>query len=310
VVVISAQSDLLSVVKGVRLGAEDYLPKPFEPVLLRARISSSLEKKRLRDLQQLYLKSLERELEIGRDIQKGFLPDRLPRLAGWEIAAYFQAAREVAGDFYDAFQLEPEGKLCLMIADVCDKGVGAALFMTLVRSLLRFTMQAAPALGTPSPGSRLGQAAALTNNYIADTHGDTGVFATVFFGLLDPSTGTLFYINAGHENPLVIRSDGAPSFLKKTGPALGVIPGQEFAVREVQLDPGSLLFAFTDGAPDALNRAGEEFGRPRLWSLIQKGASAETMLAEMDAQLRHHMAGTEQFDDITLLAVKRLEIPS
>jgi phosphoserine phosphatase RsbU/P len=305
VVVISAQSDLQSVVKGVQLGAEDYLPKPFEPVLLHARISSSLEKKRLRDLQQLYLKSLEREMEIGRDIQQGFLPPALPALDGWEIAADLNAAREVAGDFYDAFHLEPEGQLCLVIADVCDKGVGAALFMTLFRSLLRFTMEAADTFGAHSPVSRLQYAAALTNNYIANTHGDTGVFATVFFGLLDPSTGTLSYINAGHECPLVIHSNGACTCLKKTGPALGAIPDKEFVVHEVQLDPGSLLFAFTDGAPDALNCAGEPFGKQRLFSLVDGNASAETLLAGIGAQLNDHMAGTEQFDDITLLAVKR-----
>ena len=305
VVVISAQSDLQSVVKGVQLGAEDYLPKPFEPVLLQARISSSLEKKCLRDLQQLYLKSLEREMEIGRDIQKGFLPRRLPQLAGWEIATYFNAAREVAGDFYDAFHLEPEGQLCLMTADVCDKGVGAALFMTLFRSLLRFTLEATDALGVRSPAARLGKAAALTNNYIATTHGDTGVFATVFFGLLDPLTGRLIYINAGHESPLVIPSHGPSTSLKKTGPALGAIPNIEFVVREVQLDPGSLLFAFTDGAPDALNSAGDEFGRQHLFSLLRGDVSAETLLAGIGAQLSGHMAGAEQFDDITLLAVKR-----
>ena len=138
VIVISAHNDLRSVVQGIQLGAEDYLPKPFEPTLLHARISSSLEKKRLRDLQQLYLKSLERELEIGREIQMGFLPSALPQVAGWEIAAYFKAAREVAGDFYDAFLL-PDGNLVCVIGDVCGKGVGAALFMTLFRSLIRAT---------------------------------------------------------------------------------------------------------------------------------------------------------------------------
>ncbi|NOH04919.1 MAG: response regulator [Chloroflexi bacterium] len=125
VIVISASNDLKSVVRGIQQGADDYLPKPFEPVLLHARIAASLERKRLRDQEQLYLKSLERELEIGREIQKGFLPAELPRAEGWEIAAYFKAAREVAGDFYDAFSL-PDGTLGLVIADVCDKGVGAA----------------------------------------------------------------------------------------------------------------------------------------------------------------------------------------
>src|SRR5512133_174668 len=139
VIVISANNNLQSVVKGIELGAEDYLPKPFEPVLLRARIASCLDKKRLRDLQQLYLKSLEREFDIAREIQQGFLPADLPRLGGWEVAAYFKAAREVAGDFYDAFLL-PNGDLACVVGDVCGKGVGAALFMTLFRSFIRATL--------------------------------------------------------------------------------------------------------------------------------------------------------------------------
>ncbi len=126
----------MSIVKAIQLGAEDYLPKPFEPVLLHARISSSLEKKHLHDVEQLYLKSLEREFDIARDIQKGFLPSELPTVDGWDIAVCFKAAREVAGDYYDAFLLS-NGNLVCVVGDVCDKGVGAALFMTLFRSLIR-----------------------------------------------------------------------------------------------------------------------------------------------------------------------------
>jgi serine phosphatase RsbU (regulator of sigma subunit) len=309
VIVISANSDLQSMVRGIQLGAEDYLPKPFEPTLLHARIASGLEKKHLRDLQRLYLKSLEREMEIGREIQKGFLPRRLPRADGWEIASYFKAAHEVAGDFYDAFSLDAGQRICLVIADVCDKGVGAALFMTLFRSLLRFTLEATDVFGERSVVARLNQAAVLTNDYIANTHGDTGMFATVFFGLLDPLTGTLAYINAGHECPLVIRASECIA-LKRTGPALGVIPDVDFGVREVQLQEGDLLFAFTDGAPDALDPAGERFGRERLLSLLQPDPTAEALLADIQARLEEYAAGTEQFDDITLLAVRRLAAPA
>ena len=136
VIVISAASEVQSIVKGLELGAEDFLPKPFEPKILRARINSSLEKKRLHDLEQLYLRGLQSELDIARDIQQGFLPSELPRVDGWELAAYFKSAREVAGDFYDAFTL-PGGELVCLVGDVCGKGVGAALFMTLFRSLIR-----------------------------------------------------------------------------------------------------------------------------------------------------------------------------
>jgi serine phosphatase RsbU (regulator of sigma subunit) len=308
VIVISAHNDLQSTVTGIQLGAEDYLPKPFEPTLLRARISSSLEKKRLRDLQQLYLKSLERELEIGRNIQKGFLPRRLPEAKGWEIASFFKAAREVAGDFYDAFSLAPGQGIYLVIADVCDKGVGAALFMTLFRSLLRFTIEASDTFGGRSPAVTLRDAAALTNNYIATTHGDTGMFATVFLGLLEPRAGTLLYINAGHEAPLVLHADGGCSSLNRTGPALGVISDANFIVREVRLDPGDLFFAFTDGASDALNPGGHPFGRERLLSLLHADISAEALLGEIDTHLNAYIAEADQFDDITLLAVRRLAV--
>ena len=199
VIMITAVEEIESTIRCIEMGAEDYLPKPFNPILLRARIDASLEKKNLRDQEQLYLKGLERELEIGREIQMGFLPEELPQADGWEIAAYLKAAREVAGDFYDAFML-PDGTIGLVVADVCDKGVGAALFMTLFRSLIR---AAATTDGFgESAGStaevRLQHTIELTNNYIAETHGSTGMFATVFFGILDPRSGLLTYINGGH----------------------------------------------------------------------------------------------------------------
>ena len=136
VVMITAATEEESIVRCLLLGADDHLPKPFNPQVLRARVASSLAKKRLHDGEQLYAKSLERELEIGREIQLGFLPDRMPTPDGWEVRAHFRPARQVAGDFYDAFEL-PEGLVGLVLADVCGKGVGAALFMALFRTLIR-----------------------------------------------------------------------------------------------------------------------------------------------------------------------------
>ena len=306
VIMVTAVDEMESTIRCIELGAEDYLPKPFNPVLLRARIGASLEKKHLRDKEQLYLKSLEREMEIGREIQAGFLPTELPQAPGWEIAASLKSAREVAGDFYDAFYLQSERKICLVIADVCDKGVGAALFMTLCRSLLRFTMGFTDALGERSPAARLSYAVTLTNRYIANTHGDTGMFATSFVGLLDPVTGNLTYVNAGHECPLVVDVEKHCTPLTRTGPAVGVVADTEFMVREVQLDPGDLLFTFTDGVPDALNSAGNTFGHERLTSLLEGHTSAGVLVADLHAALDRYTAGTEQFDDITLLVVRRL----
>lgn len=310
VIVISANSDLKNMVRGIELGAEDYLPKPFEPALLKARISSSLEKKRLRDLQQLYLKSLERELEIGRQIQQGFLPSELPSMDGWEIAAYFKAAREVAGDFYDAFLL-PDGNLLFVIGDVCDKGVGAALFMTLFRSLIRVTSTSNLSCNGGdvkglNPAERLKHIISFTNNYIADTHADASMFATIFIGILNPQNGTLTYMNCGHEPPLWVKEDGSVSPLLRTGPAVGLIPGLIFSVSEIAFNENDILLSYTDGIPDAVNTDGKSFNRERLLNLVNAGTTTPArLLKNIEEQLCQFIGTANQFDDITLLAVKK-----
>jgi sigma-B regulation protein RsbU (phosphoserine phosphatase) len=271
----------------------------------------------------------ERDLEIGRQIQASFLPKELPELPGWELAYRFSAAREVAGDFYDAFPLAGGRRLGIVVADVCDKGVGAALFMALFRSLLHaFAEQhyslgwldvlegEAQPLGTSpldirrkllSPGrTSLKKAIDLTNDYIAVHHGDSNMFATVFFGVVDPDSGSLAYINAGHEPPLVIGQSGVRQKLMPTGTALGLLPGLEFEIDQVELEPGDILLAFTDGVLDARDPSGNPFGDQRLVDLFAgNNTSAEGILEAIYQAILRHMAGESQFDDITLLAVRR-----
>lgn len=310
IIIISAHNDLPSIVKGIQLGAEDYLPKPFEPTLLQARLQSSLEKKQLRDLQGAYLKSLERELIIGREIQREFLPAALPQVEGWEIASYFKAAREVAGDFYDAFML-PDGNLAFVVADVCGKGVGAALFMTLFRSLIRAASTSDQFsrehdIRTFSAAQRLGHAISLTNNYVAETHEEADMFATLFYGILDPTNGQLAYINAGNEPPLVLGKNGTITQLHPTGPVVGAIPRANFSVKEFSLGKEDVFLAFTDGVPDSKNMNDEFFGKDRLLSILEKNkAGATDLLENIGAQLQEFRGTSEQFDDITLLALKR-----
>jgi serine phosphatase RsbU (regulator of sigma subunit) len=310
VIVISATNDLQSVAKGIELGADDYLPKPFEPVLLRARISSSLEKKRLRDLQQLYLQGLERELDIGREIQMGFLPSELPRPEGWDIAAYFKAAREVAGDFYDAFTL-PDGNLACVVGDVCGKGVGAALFMTLFRSLIRVTAagEAAFVRGSAlplSPAERVQRVVSLTNNYVWQTHGDAGMFATLFMCILDLRSGLLTYANCGNEAPILIRNGSVFTTLRRTGPVVGILPQAEFGVKEITMESGDLLLAFTDGITDAFNEQDASFGNERLVQCATaSGTPPSAVLQNVETALGKFVGDAEQFDDITLIALKR-----
>ena len=310
VIIISASNDLKSVVRGIQLGAEDYLPKPFEPILLHARISSSLEKKHLHDLEQLYLKSLERELDIAREIQLGFLPSQLPTVEGWEIAAFLKAAREVAGDFYDAFLL-PNGQLVFNVGDVCGKGVGAALFMTLFRSLIRaaattnyFSCPQDEQVLTPA--ERLKQTITFTNNYIAETHEAATMFATVFIGLVDPQSGVLTYINCGNEPPFLKRNDGSLVELAPSGPVIGLFPDIEFTTQEITMEKDDLLLAFTDGISDAINSDNSSFGRERLSkALTGREPTCDLLLQKIVEQAVAFANGAEQFDDITLLVVKR-----
>lgn len=310
VIIISAASDVNSVVKGIGLGAEDYLPKPFQPTLLRARISSSLENKRLHDLEQTYLKGLEREFDIAREIQQGFLPSELPQVPGWELGAYFRAAREVAGDFYDAFLLA-DGQLVFLVGDVCGKGVGAALFMTLFRSLLRAPfasdlLLAAESASGLSPADHLQRVVSFTSAYVADTHAEANMFATVFMGVLEPRDGTLTYVNCGNEAPILL-SAGRITTLGPTGPVIGIIPDAHFGVKVINMQPDDALLAFTDGISDATNTHDELFGRERLTAVMQQGSpSPGDVIARLELQLAQFVGGAAQFDDITLLAVRRV----
>ena len=309
VIVISASNNLESVVRGIQLGAEDYLPKPFEPVLLHARICSSLERKRLRDLEHLYLKGLEREMQIGREIQQGFLPTALPEVDGWEVAAYFQAAREVAGDFYDAFLL-PDGSLACVIGDVCGKGVGAALFMTLFRSLIRatFTTDVLGGLALLTPTERLQHAVSFTNLYVAETHEDTPTFATLFLGVFEPRGGKLTYVTAGHERPLWASENRGLTALRTTGPVVGMIPEATFGVEQIVMNDGDLLFMFTDGVPEALNAEGACFGKDRLRAWLVRDLNPQAVLDRIERDLSRFVGDADQFDDITMMAVRKTAV--
>jgi two-component system response regulator len=329
VIMISAIGEMDSVVQCIEMGAEDYLPKPFNPVLLKARINACLEKKRLRDMEQLYAKSMELELEIGQQIQCGFFPNALPKLPGWEMAAFFQAARQVAGDFYDTFLLCNGKQVGLVIADVCDKGVGSALFMVLFRSLIRVfsgqthlckhLCESFVAANKKTAGDMIIQqetvdidqtnalvAVALTNDYIEKNHSDMGMFVTLFFGVLNPETGLLSYINAGHEPLFIVGPTGVKASLQPTGPAVGMMPDAKFKIEHIQLEPADILIGYTDGVTEARALNGELYTKKRLQSLLkQPVASAPELLERIKTSLFSYTENAPQSDDITLLAVQR-----
>ncbi len=270
------------------------------------------------------VKKIEFELEKGREIQREFLPSQIPKLPNWDIATCFYPAGQVSGDFYDVFML-PDGNVGLVIADVCDKGVGSALYMALFRSLIRvFAEQAiyctgpdltqiAPATGgsEATSSSENGQIARLgavssTNNYIARIHGRECMYATLFFGVLNPATGILSYVNGGHEPLYVINAGIIKDRLKPTGPAVGLMPDITFKTQEIQLEPGDLLIGYTDGVTEARSPKDEIYTRDRLQSLLaQPFKSASDTLERIKTNLFAFIDIAPRGDDVTMLAVQR-----
>jgi serine phosphatase RsbU (regulator of sigma subunit) len=277
---------------------------------------------------EAYSRVLNNELEKGREIQINFLPSQLLQMPGWETAAYFKPARQVAGDFYDIFQL-PEGPVGFVVADVCDKGVGAALFMALFRSLIRiFSGQTSlnglaltcsdavddgaeqanenPAID-PIHFKAL-KAVQLTNKYIALNHGELAMFATLFFGILDPDSGRLSYINGGHEPLYILNSGGGvKAQLATTGPSVGIEPQISFKIQQSQMEPGDILLGYTDGVIEASAADGSFFTAEQFKSVLDApSSSAGELIDRIADSLQQHIGKAEQFDDITLLAIRRL----
>jgi len=299
VIVISALDDMNHIVKGVEMGAEDYLPKPFDPVLLKARIGACLEKKRLRDREVQYLQRINEELALAWQIQAGFLPDHLPDMPGWQLAATLEPSRETSGDFYDLIQL-PNGRLGILVADVVDKGMGAALFMILSRTLIRtFAVQ-----HHTKPDSVF---QATNHRILVDIN--TNQFVTVFYGILDPATGTLTYCNAGHNPPYLLSAHGSDTVqaLRRTGMPLGILEDVNWEQRTVQLDSGDMLLLYSDGITEAQDAQKQFFGEERLLEVAQAnwGHSAQDVQDALMAHVHQFMGDAPQFDDITLAVIVR-----
>ncbi|MDM0033664.1 SpoIIE family protein phosphatase [Variovorax sp. J22P271] len=303
VIMISALGETDSVVRCLALGADDYLTKPFNPLILQARVDACLLKKRVHDGELRQLQSMEREFEIGRAIQTGFLPESLPVPGGWDIAVRFRPARQVAGDFYDVFATS-SGGIFIVVADVCDKGVGAALYMALFRTLIRATASQPFPEGTDATAILLATAS-LTNDYIARVHGRANMFATAFLGILDAASGTLQYVNAGHDPPLVAGAEGSRRRLGLTGPALGLLAEQRFTVGVTHLQPGDLLLGYTDGVVESTGTDGA-FGEARLLEALREPpGSSDALLQRIESALDVFSDGAEASDDITMVALRR-----
>jgi phosphoserine phosphatase RsbU/P len=270
---------------------------------------------------------MERELQLARAVQASLIPTQMPQLAGYELAARWLPALEVSGDYYDFIATSSEGALTslvrgptladaaragsasaalpvpepaiqsVVIADVSGKGMPAALFMALTRSVVRACLSQAP----------LAEAITRANQLICADSAE-GLFVTLFCAQLDPAGGRLAYVNAGHNPPLVYRSREAVWLpLGRTGLLLGFDEDCVYAAREVELERGDCVVLYTDGATEATDPTGKEFGEERLQEVLAGVACAPAcdMLAAVEAALSAHIAGSAPFDDITLCILRR-----
>ena len=316
-VLVTSRSDDMDAIEGcLESGADDYLPNVFGPAVLRARVNAALDRRRVQDGQYL-----RREMSVARTIQRDFLPESMPDVGGMELEAALRPARDVSGDFYDCFLLS-SGEVILVVGDVCDKGVGAALFMALFRSLIRASADPVgggaiqmiggrhtmvmQALQSASPADMLTRVAGFTNDYIARLHGRTNMFATVFLASVEPYSGELVYVNAGHEPALVISPDGSIEELRPTGPALGMMPDSHFKAVTRMLERGQSLLAFTDGLVEAHSPNGEVYGAERLREVLraQRSASASEMVRAVLDALATFGRHSDPHDDVTMLAAR------
>jgi sigma-B regulation protein RsbU (phosphoserine phosphatase) len=303
VIIISALDDIESVERCLHLGAVEHLSKPFNPVILNARISATLAVKRLRDRAEAYHAAIEADLKTARELQLMMLP---AALAGGglngvvSVAGHLDPARRVGGDLYDYF-VGADGRLYFLISDVCGKGIPAAIYMTRAKTLFRV-------LGARAAAGEIDGAAAFLgamNEELAHENPSL-MFVTALLGVLDPANGETDLANAGHTLPVAVTGREAPDFLAvPRGLPLGLAAGPVYASRRVVLRPATTLVLYTDGVVDARGPEAVPFGNERLLATLAATATVDpqALTAGLVAAIDSHAGAEEPFDDVTVMAV-------
>ncbi len=310
------------VARAYRALAEDGVIRIDEDVVLAQDLSvaavactgGNSRARRARDLEQLECENraliarvaseaserarLEREIAVAREVQERLLTQQYPAIDGVDCAGLSRAAQGVGGDYYDFIQLTGT-RLGTAIGDVSGKGLPAALLMASLQAYVRSE--------TLRRHSDLGILAATLNALVYD-RSTSNRYATFFYGEYDSAAGVLDYVNAGHNAPLVIRANGSLDRLEATGPVIGLIPGCAYVQRRVTLQAGDLLLAFTDGAPEALNAGGDEWGEDRFTTSILANIdlSPRDLIQRVIADVDAFAGAAPQYDDMTVVALKVL----
>jgi sigma-B regulation protein RsbU (phosphoserine phosphatase) len=283
----------------------DYVTKPFQAAEVLARVATHLALRALQKQLQEANETMAQELTLAGEIQASFLPSDLPSLPGWQVSATLQPARQVSGDFYDFLPL-PSGRLGIVVADVTDKGAGAALYMALSCTLMRTYAEQDPA----HPDLVL---AAVNRRILKDTSAQE--FVTLFYAVLEPATGVLAYSNAGHCPPLHFYAarGGGVEKLAATGVPLGIFEDGTWGCGAARLDPGDLLLLYTDGISEACSEQAAFFGEEGLLAAVgatlraasPQRPSASEIQDTVLAKVRQFTGGAPPSDDIALVLLRR-----
>lgn len=293
-----SQGELIGLLNlGSRLSEQEYSRDDFRLLQdLATQASPALRVAQLAQRQKLEARQrerLEQELRVARIIQETLLPKEIPSLSGWELAVHWQPAQEVGGDFYDFIQL-PENRLGIMIADVTDKGIPAAMVMATTRSLLRSAAE-----NFESPGKVLARANDLLYPDIP-----AKMFVTCLYLILNSTTGQIHFANAGHNLPYIRTKDGVVE-ARATGMPLGLMPGMDYEEKEITLAPGQRLLLSSDGLVEAHNPNRKIFGFPRVKEIMAEDHNNDGLIEILLDELEKFTGEDyEQEDDITLLTIE------
>ena len=311
VIMISALNEVNSVVRCIELGAVDYLLKPFNPVMLKARLGATLEKKKLRDEINAHLARLEEELEAARKLQMSMVPHSFPEPGAQlpiDLFASMEPAREVGGDLYDFF-LTDDGTLCFLVGDVSGKGMPAALFMARAKSLIRIAadLMRSPQGASAAPADII----ARVNRELCRDNNDM-MFVTLFFAMLAPGSGEVEYCNAGHNAPYRLSADRIEAIEGAKGIILGVRPDATYSTGRLSLAPGEGIYVFTDGVTEAENAQQDMFSEERLEATLRAAAGRDSgeIVGAVAEAVRGFVGTALASDDITMMAVRRVAPPA
>jgi sigma-B regulation protein RsbU (phosphoserine phosphatase) len=304
-IMVSAYGDMGNIRQAMNNGAFDFATKPIDLDDLSVTIEKAIEQiTYIKQMQQEHneLEGIKGDLAVAREIQQAILPRIFPpfpeNAAQLDIAASMNAAKDVGGDFYDFFRIDDD-RIGFVIADVSGKGVPAAIFMAVSRTLIRAT------------GIRgVSSSECITySNELLEKESVNNMFVTVFYGIYNIQTGEVKYTNAGHNPPYVVKQNGSLERLPVTrNMAIGIFGDFKYQEETLQLEHGDTLLLYTDGVTEAINPSEEEFKEERLETTLKSTTfeSCQQMIDTIKADVKTFADGAEQSDDITLLALKRL----